>query len=269
LTRQAALARRPGLGLEVLLVLGLSFGASSIWAFLRLLRMLSQPGGLGNQSANLNTSASELAWLDVLYQLAGASLALVPVGLALYLLAVRPVLVANSLTELAPGSSWKSARQRLGFDLTRPWRDLALAGLLAAGVGLPGIGFYLLGRQFGITAQITTNNLPSQWWAVPILIVAALAAGVSEEVVVVGYLVRRLEDLKWAPWAVLAASAVLRGSYHLYQGIGPMLGNVVMGLVFVWVFRRWGRVMPLVLAHWLMDIVAFLGPSLLSMPGYW
>jgi membrane protease YdiL (CAAX protease family) len=64
--------------------------------------------------------------------------------------------------------------------------------------------------------------------------------------------------------AALAASALLRGTYHLYQGIGGFIGNVVMGIVFVWLYRRWGRVMPLVVAHALIDIVAFVGYGLLA-----
>jgi hypothetical protein len=64
--------------------------------------------------------------------------------------------------------------------------------------------------------------------------------------------------------AAAVASAVLRGSYHLYQGIGPFVGNVAMGLVFMWFYRRYGRVLPLVVAHSLLDISAFLAGPLLG-----
>jgi hypothetical protein len=37
-----------------------------------------------------------------------------------------------------------------------------------------------------------------------------------------------------------------------------------MGVVFVAVFLRWRRVMPLVIAHWLMDIVSFIGPTIIQ-----
>ncbi|MDQ2750113.1 MAG: CPBP family intramembrane metalloprotease, partial [Actinomycetota bacterium] len=57
----------------------------------------------------------------------------------------------------------------------------------------------------------------------------------------------------------LAASAVLRGSYHLYQGFGGFLGNMVMGLIFGYWFQRTRRVMPLVIAHFLLDAVSFIG----------
>ena len=36
-------------------------------------------------------------------------------------------------------------------------------------------------------------------------------------------------------------STLLRGSYHLYQGLGGFVGNLVMGLVFGRVWQRQGR----------------------------
>jgi membrane protease YdiL (CAAX protease family) len=108
------------------------------------------------------------------------------------------------------------------------------------------------------------ESLPDVWWKIPVLILSAVQNAVLEEVIVVGYLLRRLGQLDWTPIAALAASAVLRGSYHLYQGIGGLLGNMAMGVVFVLLYRRWGRVGPLVAAHSLIDIVAFVGYALLA-----
>ena len=64
--------------------------------------------------------------------------------------------------------------------------------------------------------------------------------------------------------AMVAASAVLRGSYHLYQGYGPFVGNAVMGVVFALVYLRTRRVLPLVVAHTLLDVVAFVGYTLVA-----
>ena len=57
----------------------------------------------------------------------------------------------------------------------------------------------------------------------------------------------------------ILTAAVLRGSYHLYQGFGAFLGNAVMGVIFGILYRRWGRVMPLIIAHFLIDAVTFVG----------
>ena len=75
----------------------------------------------------------------------------------------------------------------------------------------------------------------------------------------VGYLFARLRQLAWGAWAVIGVSAVVRGSYHLYQGIGPFFGNVAMGVLFGWLYQRYGRVLPLVIAHFVIDLVVFVG----------
>jgi membrane protease YdiL (CAAX protease family) len=109
------------------------------------------------------------------------------------------------------------------------------------------------------------ESLPHVWWRIPVLIASALQNAIVEEVIVVGYLLRRLgQTTNFSLWAALAASALLRGSYHLYQGIGGLVGNVAMGVIFVLLYRRWGRVGPLVAAHALIDIVAFTGYALLE-----
>jgi len=46
--------------------------------------------------------------------------------------------------------------------------------------------------------------------------------------------------------------------------VGAFLGNAVMGLVFGYLYRRWGRVMPLLIAHFLIDSVTFVGYAVLA-----
>ena len=92
---------------------------------------------------------------------------------------------------------------------------------------------------------------------------AAVANAVAEEVIVVAYFITRLRQLGVGENGSLAASAVLRGGYHLYQGVGAGLGNLVMGLVYGRYFQLTGRVWPLVIAHAVIDMVAFVGYALL------
>jgi len=132
---------------------------------------------------------------------------------------------------------------------------------LAALIGIPGIGLYALGRAIGQTVRVDTSGLPDQWWAAAILLTAAASWGILEEVLVVGYLMTRLRDLRWSLPAIIITSALLRGAYHLYQGWPMALGNVVMGLVFAWAYHRTGRLLPMIAAHSLMDVVAFVGPE--------
>jgi len=236
---------------EVWIVLGLTLGSSGVYALVRIIDRLTRETALGDQAAGINPSLDPRPWLDLTYQLLGIGFGLVPVALALFLLS-------------APG---RSAARRIGFDGRRPGRD-ALAGLgLAAVIGVPGLAFYALGRAMGITVQIQAAGLDPYWWAVPVLVLAAFKNAALEEVIAVGYLMERLRDLRWRVPAAIVASALLRGSYHLYQGIGPFFGNAVMGVVFAWYYERTRRVMPLVIAHFVIDIVAFVGYLLI--PAEW
>lgn len=230
---------------EVWIVLGLSLGASGVYSVVSLIRKATLDGGLRNQTATLNSSRDDREIFDLIYQLLGIGFALVPVALALYLLSGDDVR--------------ERVTSRLGLDRSRPGFDLLWGAGLAAVIGLPGLALYGLGRLLGITAQIIPAPDISFWWTVPVLILAALQNAIVEEVIVVGYLMTRLRQFGWTTGATIVTAAALRGSYHLYQGVGPGIGNFIMGLVFGYWFHRTRRVMPLVIAHTLLDVVAFVG----------
>ncbi|GHA78000.1 membrane protein [Streptomyces tendae] len=233
---------------ETLLVLALSLGASGVSALISFIGSVTRPGGLKDQAATLNASAAPgRPWLDLAWQLFGITTALVPVALVAHFL-------------LREGRGLRT----LGFDRARPWPDLGRGAAVAAVIGSTGIAFYLAARGLGFNLTVVPEALPDVWWKYPVLILSAVQNSVLEEVIVVGYLLRRLDQLGWGAGASLAASSVLRGSYHLYQGIGGFVGNMVMGVVFVYLYRRWGRVGPLVAAHSLLDIGAFVGYGLLA-----
>jgi membrane protease YdiL (CAAX protease family) len=126
-------------------------------------------------------------------------------------------------------------------------------------IGVPGLALYALGRALGLTVSVQASPLDAAWWTVPILVLSAVRAGLLEEVTMLGYLFDRLRRLGWGSWSIILTSAALRGAYHAYQGFGPLVGNFAMGVVFGWCYRRWGRVMPLVIAHTLIDVIAFVG----------
>jgi len=147
----------------------------------------------------------------------------------------------------------------MGLDTSQPGRDLARGTGLAAVIGGLGLGLYLAAYRLGISLNVVPENLPPLWWRVPVLVLIAFQNGVLEEILVLGYLLRRLEQLGWRPGWAIAVSALLRGSYHLYQGFGGFIGNAALGVVFAVLFRRWRRVTPMIIAHGLIDTGAFLG----------
>ena len=245
---------RRRLRLEVWIVLGLSLGQSAVYSVVQLLDKMSR-APLAEGTSTLNRSQSTREYFDLTYQLLDIVFALVPVLLVIYFL--------TDQRHAASGDAQAgSAFRKLGFNFARPGRDL-LQGLgLAALIGIPSLGLYAAGRALGITTAIIPSALDAYWWTVPVLILSAVRHAVVEEVIVVGYLLDRFGKFGWSIPLAIGVSSVLRGSYHLYQGFGPFVGTVVMGIVFAWLYTRTRRVMPLVIAHALLDIVAFVGFSL-------
>lgn len=241
---------RTWLRAEVLIVLALSLGRSAVYSLLALAQALAA-GPLSEQSTALNSSLREDSWLDLLYQLLSIAFTLAPVALVVLLL----TLTAGSL---------RQALQDLGMDLGRPLRDLLHGVLLTAVIGVPGLAIYYLGRLLGATVEVIPAALDTHWWTLPVLVLHAVKNAVLEEVIMVGYLFQRLEKLGWSPRRIIVVSAVVRGAYHTYQGVGPGLANLAMGLVFGEWYRRTRRTMPLVIVHTLLDVFAFVGYALLQ-----
>ena len=234
---------------ETWLVLGVSLGASAVWSLLRILDRLTRAESLGAQTTAMNSSVTpDRPWLDLAYQVTGIVVALVPVLLALHLLRRDD----------------PDEPHTMGFDLRRPAQDLLRGAAIAAAVGIPGLALYAAAKALDLNTTVAAANLTSTWWTIPVLVLAAAQNAVLEEVVMVGYLFRRWGEAGWGTWRIIVTSAVIRGSYHLYQGFGGFVGNLVMGLFFGWLYTRTKRVMPLVVAHTILDVVAFVGYALMK-----
>jgi membrane protease YdiL (CAAX protease family) len=227
---------------ELFAVFAVSLGASALNALLNLIGDLLSRQSLSSQHAQIVVPLAINNWLDLALQLASIAEALAPVVLVFYLLA-----------RSGEGPS------DIGMDATQPGLDAARGAVLAAVIGGAGLGLYLAAHRLGISLTVVPESLPAVWWRTPVLILSAAQNGILEEVLVIGYLLRRLDQLGWGPWKAIVCSAILRGSYHLYQGFGAFIGNAAMGLIFGFLYRRWGRVIPLIIAHTLIDAVTFIG----------
>jgi membrane protease YdiL (CAAX protease family) len=234
--------------IEILTVLALSLGASAVYSIISLLSKVTAENGLSSQTATINRQLSDREWLDFSYQFFGIAFGLAPVALVLFLLWEKK----------------SSPFDAIGLNFLQPGRDLWSGLWLAAVIGIPGLGLYLVSRQLGISAEVIPAALGEYWWTVPMLLFAAVRASLLEEVIVIGYLFNRLSRLGFSNNSQIILSASLRATYHLYQGFGGFIGNFVMGLLFGYLYHRWGRVMPLVVAHFILDAAIFVGYAALK-----
>jgi membrane protease YdiL (CAAX protease family) len=80
---------------------------------------------------------------------------------------------------------------------------------------------------------------------------------IFEEVIVCGYVVPALAH-RFGPTTAVNISAIIRGTYHLYQGIVMAPFHFSYGLIQAYVFVRSGKLWPLIVSHALLDFVALL-----------
>ena len=213
---------------EAVIVLLVTLGMSGIRSVLQLVASLSRP--LNEQSVTLNAPQSDVAWTNVALQ----------------------------LTSVATLVAWGLLVLYLLDDWPRPsWRDVLPGAGLAAIIGLPGLALYVVALQAGWTKEVViSGSAVSLLWA--------FGNAFAEETIVVKYLYDRFGPARSGPaWGVLILAAVLRGSYHLYQGVSAFFGNAAMGLIYGYYYHRTRRVWPLIFGHFLIDAVAFVGYPLL------
>ena len=235
---------------EVVAVLAVGLGRSAVDSVISLIASLTQVQSvtkLSTQTVALNSSDSTRPWLDLTWQVYGIVFALAPALLAVYLLTRERV-----------------GLRGIGLDATRPLKDLGFGALVAACIGGSGLALYLGAHAAGLAVTIVPTTLPAIWWRIPVLVGSAWENAIVEEITWNGYLLRRFDQLGWGERRSDATSALIRGSYHLYQGFGGFVGNFVMGMIFARLYRRWGRVTPLLIAHGLIDTTAFVGYVLLA-----
>jgi membrane protease YdiL (CAAX protease family) len=245
-TSAPALPSTTLLRVEVILVVTLAVGLSAARSVLNFIASATA-GALSTQAAVLNGSYTPRQWLDLSLHAVWLVGLILPVCFAIYLLVRSGETVAD-----------------IGIDDTRPRRDALNGALIAAVIGGTGLLLYLGAYAAGASLTVVPSTLPDVWWRIPFLLLSALGNALLEEVVLLGFLMRRGDQLGWSPRRSLLTSAGLRAAYHLYQGLGGLIGNFVMGLIFGRLYQRTGRLIPLIVAHFLIDAVAFVGYVLLA-----
>ncbi|WBL18831.1 CPBP family glutamic-type intramembrane protease [Citricoccus sp. NR2] len=262
---------------EIIIVLALSLGRSGVYAVVDLMQN-AMTAPLRDQTTTLNPSLANEELFDLIRQLLSIGFSLVPVLLVCHLVWIYG----------------RNPFRTFGLDFRRFWTDAGLGVTLFVVMGAGTLGVYALGRTLGLTTALVGSAMNEYWWTTPVLVLSALRHSLLEEVIVLAWLLDRigyLQQLRGTPTArpktfhttatgafrpgpaaglvaAVAVSALVRASYHLYQGIGPGVGNLIMGVVFAVVYLRYRRVMPFVYAHLLLDVAGFAGYPLLLRLGW-
>ena len=90
-----------------------------------------------------------------------------------------------------------------------------------------------------------------RWW-----VFVAITAGICEEIIFRGFLLRYLHVLPWTLNLTLALliSSVIFGFHHLYQGAGGVAGTAIVGVLFGLLFLLTGSLLLPIIFHGVIDL---------------
>ena len=150
-----------------------------------------------------------------------------------------------------------------------PWRDekhrwwkfvLFVLGVAIVSVLIPGI-INIIFQHFGIAthsahAELAIHTLKAN---IPLFVFACVTAGITEELLVRGYMLPRLVNLVKNPALAIIISALIFGIFHVGWGtwiqvIGPFWIGIVFGF-FYWKFRN---LKFLIIFHFCWDMLGIL-----------
>ncbi|MGZ5543525.1 MAG: CPBP family glutamic-type intramembrane protease [Limisphaerales bacterium] len=91
--------------------------------------------------------------------------------------------------------------------------------------------------------------------SLPVLLLLGVINPIWEEALETGYFVQSLQ--RYGMWTAVLASALFRTFLHAYHGITALLIIFPIGLIFGFIYWKWRRLWPLIIAHILFDLYAF------------
>jgi membrane protease YdiL (CAAX protease family) len=168
--------------------------------------------------------------------------------------------------------AWARGYTSLEMGLVFRWRTgITIVAVLGAAILAAGQWFNL--RRMGSLSSPRTANLQAlaerifPQSSVELLPYFALAvtAGICEEFLYRGFAMAVLTRAGLPTWCVVLLSAILFGLAHIYQGRGGFVSTLVIGTVFGTVRIAYDSLVPVMVWHAAVDIVAGIaGPKYLS-----
>ncbi len=223
----------------VVIVLGLVFPFVGLWGYRRFLARAASEG----EAALIREYRQTIfIWL------AG----LVLVTIAIWLGQRRPLgaLFSTDLSLLDAGLAHGMAAGMAAAILARP--VLALVSRKAAAG---------LAETMRTLAPFLPKSPRALAWALGV----SLAAGVAEEIAYRGFLIPYFASM--APsWIAIAASSLLFGAAHLYQGPAGVLATTALGAIFAVMYVSTGCLLLPMVLHALVDVSSMVTAYLVLRP---
>jgi len=124
-----------------------------------------------------------------------------------------------------------------------------------------------------VSLYLTVNSMPgmqnglgrlplSAEYSIGLAVFVSALNAFFEESVTAGYLLNAMRH--HGVLFSVGLSTLVRLLYHTYQGPIAVISIIPMGILFGTVYCRWHALWPLILAHFLMDVLAFMSMEHLS-----
>ena len=171
-------------------------------------------------------------------------------------------------------AAWLGQRRPIGALSTadRGLLDAGLAHGMAAGMALgilarPVLALVSRKAAAGIAESMTSLApfLPKSRRALAWGLGVSLAAGVAEEVAYRGFLIAYFSAMG-PTWVAIAASSLLFGAAHLYQGTVGVVATTALGAAFAVIYLSTGSLVLPVVLHALVDVSSMVTAYLVLRP---
>ena len=147
---------------------------------------------------------------------------------------------------------WPETQYGIGMHLKSILAIFCSIFLIAIPVMIP-LNYFHLVKESTKAMELKTILQANR----PLLLFAALTAGVTEEFIVRGYLLPRLEVFFKNPYIAIIVSSVLFGLLHIgYGTVSQVVGPLIIGLVLGYYYWRYRNIAIAIICHFLWDFMS-------------
>ena len=155
----------------------------------------------------------------------------------------------------------------LGLSWIPRWEMVAwVGGATITGLAIIGVSGPAEGRSAGGPSDFVLQLIPRTGAEKRLFVGLSLVAGLGEEIAYRGYALTTIQLLIPDPWMAAGLSSVAFGVLHAYQGAVGVLKTALIGFVLAVPVLMTGSLVPAIVAHALIDLVAGLviGPRMVA-----